>query len=354
MTDKLSQIRFLIVLVSGSPGIGKTSFSDELDKQINQSNEQKIASYKLSYDRLMDKTIESALILNDNWKRCRSLIVSLVKLLIEYISSSCDTEFADFINSSSSLETIDAAYSIRLNFIKSISEQLTPNRQKSKPFDNRIHLIIIDDIFYYESMRYVFYKLCFQLSEQKILCSYFNVCFKCTNLQLLRTRNETRHVDHRLPDSIVENVFNKFEYSKDWEVQYSQLIEINNNADFSLTTFDFGLFVQNLVEKHHHQFVQFMLERIRLLKEQESRQQEHNLNLIHQCDLILRKLVKQILTDLNDKHEIQSTSKRLQTKKQNLLTQLKSADSELLKKFSLFHTDLEKIENELKLLLIEN
>ena len=81
-----------LVLVIGAPGIGKSTFCRNLHRFIwsmsNQSQSQHMRSFLISYDDLMDQSIEKQVIEEmetNEWKSLRQFILKLVQVFVEFL-----------------------------------------------------------------------------------------------------------------------------------------------------------------------------------------------------------------------------------------------------------------------------
>lgn len=212
-----------LVLVSGCPGIGKTTFAKELHEFIWTNGEH--SCFRISYDEIMENEMENKLIENSEWKAGRAFVKDLIYMLIEYYyySSSLDCSIEglnSFLENRPSKEN-NMCNLIKEKFVNSIEKDLIRLKQHNKLITKLI--IILDDIFYYESMRHIYFKLAFESTKNNI--SYFSYCIKTMDLNFLFERNLSREKRAQLETSIVENIFSKFEYPNqvDWEKTFRLL-----------------------------------------------------------------------------------------------------------------------------------
>lgn len=346
--DRINRIN--LVLLYGPPGIGKSTFKEKLNQHISTlaSREQQkhIVCVSISYDDIIDKNIESYLINNSNdenesetdslaainkpnWKQGRQLITKLISNLIDHLTDQTDFTQIDFCNSS---------YLVRIyeNFKNCMDRQLN-NLTRSTELK---YVILLDDLFYYESMRVVLYRLALTKS-----CGYFVYYFKAIDLTLLLERNQTRNSNQKLDDSIIENIFAKIEPPKEWEKEFShcELVtrepkETNLFKSFETILNGLSQFSLHLEQIKQNEAASLDLARLSY---------EANKNLIHASDLILRKLIASKLNVSNEKHLL---AKKLNKLKQDVLDDLRVGRSELSFKLSnLYHlNDKQQIENELR------
>ena len=338
--------KITLILISGPPGIGKTQFTCDLVNYILEAKPE-LQPIKLHYDQLIDKQLETSLIENNEWKRGREDVKTLVQLFIEYLSqlytSSCK-HFEGYLAKIPQTTGID--FTIKQNFLCSI--------EKLGERSNEVvhYFILLDDNFYYESMRYSFFKFCLASSSE---CSYFSISFRTDNLQLLVARNCVRNVATRVSQSVLVNMLAKFEYSKDcsWESKFClQITDVNEILDFGS--------ILNMVAENDARFLEFRKERIQEKERLQINNPDYVRNFVHECDLMLRKLVKEKLLasiGIMDKKETERVGRQLAEKKTNILSQIKEMDSELHKKLwpeFCDGGDFNLIENELRLKLLSD
>jgi len=328
-----------LILIYGPPGVGKTTLKQNLNEHIssNSKNNSSIC-LSISYDELIDKNLENMIINESNeqqqqqqqqaWKESRSFILKLITLLIDYLKQQQEKQeknyyfniFDDKERTSSSL------------YLKIIQDKFN-NLMFSQLNTNAIikhenFYILLDDLFYYSSMRLSFYRLA--CSKQ---CSYFSIGLIASNINILLERNETRSHSQRLPIHIIENIFKKLETNKNnWEFNFTHLIEINNNYQNLTDLFD-------LIEIGLNKF-QIYLKNQQIKEEAEAEQQQQQKsenNFIHECDLKLRKLISLKLT--NSSQDKKNLALKLNLLKSNILNELKT------KQIKLDHLNELEIEN---------
>ncbi|CAF0743780.1 unnamed protein product [Brachionus calyciflorus] len=338
-----SKVKIIYLLVSGCPGVGKSTFCKKLDQFITDNfdaqlnNKTSIISLLIAYDEIVDKQIEYELI-NQNeseWKSSRiflqSLVINLGKFLYQnHLNSSSLSKLSNYFDNSSLNIQENIRVSIQKNFINSLENQIKKLGLLNLKNQNEIYFtIILDDIFYYESMRHLYFKSA--LSQE--FSSFFSLCFKTSNLEFLLERNQTREPNAKLENTIIQNIFSKFEYPNriDWESKFSKVDLVDENIEF------FGLHFENLIKillENHHNFSEFRCEKVL-----EEKNKELNLingqkscqNLIHECDLILRRLVKTKLSEAYyyDKKELKNMAENIHKNKSKILERIKDLKSEL-------------------------
>ena len=206
----------------------------------------------------------------------------------------------------------NAQFLIKQRFLSSISRQLSSNEYKNT-------LILLDDLFYYESMRHSYFKLAIELE-----CVYVSLLFKCESVDLLLKRDAVREPPRRVGERVVRKVFEKFEFfdHNDWESNFSriELVDANSIIDHS----------------YLEEFLRFVLDKAGLLKEflaqrkqadssREISNGEKTFSLAHQSDLVLRRLVSQRLASESlSKSDKARLSKELAARKSAILDEIKT------------------------------
>ena len=374
MSSELNKTKIGLVLASGPPGAGKSTFTSELsscisriesqiriDQELTEPNSLFIKSFAISFDHVIDKNLENQLVNNKkyassnsdssssvyDWKSARSLIHSLVKLFIKYLNSSnfnelCMSSLNELINSS--LDKSMANHEIKDRFLGCIEAGL-PKAQLKPDVRAVYYVILLDDLFYYESMRHAYYKLAIELE-----CGYFTFCFRASELSFLFGRNKSRELSKQLDESIIENVYAKFEFPKDWEVNFSRVLDVDTN--FSLNS-EYLISSVCLIIRKMNEFSSY-LDKLKLEMSVKAEQNCSNkLNLVHESDLILRKLIGARLSSLDlDKNEKAKLAVELNKAKMNILNSLKLNESENYGLICLFNENrFDLIEKELELKL---
>jgi tRNA uridine 5-carbamoylmethylation protein Kti12 len=332
--------RVSLVLVSGPPGIGKTQFTCAFANFI-QTQADHFQPLKLHYDEIIDKQLESRLIESNEWKRGRDAIKQLVQQLIEYLllirPLNTSESLYDYLARKNETITSVVDSTLKRNFLESIKNLDNSLASQSTDFH---YFILLDDNFYYESMRHSFYKVCCLATN----CSYFSICFKTQNVDLLFERNSARELNSRVEKDVLVNIFDKFEYPKEWESKCSMIVE----EPIGLSCFDLEAILSAVIA-NHCTFIEFLDERKKEMPSHITNDAARSL--LHECDLILRKLVREKLNAtmlvVAEKKEIERIGRELATKKTNTLNQIKANDSELYTKLNAL-SDFNLIENELR------
>lgn len=257
-----------LVLVSGLPCVGKTTLSKQLCDYFLHN--ESIKAVVISFDEILDEQVERDLVKSGEWKSGRILIKTLVHRLVECIKHG--KVYSDVLTDSG-----DRYDSVRVNF-KTLTSTIKPDDLKTQ------YILIIDDNFYYTSMRYEYYKLAVELQ-----CSYMNICIRPNcDVDTLVQRNANRLGVDRVDEETLRRMYNHFEYPSDsWELQFSQVA-----SEFGIPD------LVKLIGHNRLKFEQFMSDKLDLNSYKAHLAeiaQKSSANLIHQCDLALRKRVSECL-----------------------------------------------------------
>ena len=338
-----------LILICGPPGIGKsTLLSNLLNTFRFKSLNSKV--WALSFDKIIDKSLEDILInhkLNISsreWKTARGIVSALTSTLIDFLQSfTCTLTFAqlqDFYDSKLDKCLNDSNYFnvLKKNYLGLLKEQFNFESTPARYF------IILDDIFYYESMRSVYYRLA--CHQDKV--NYFSYCLKAHTLEFLINRNRSRPADEQLEDRVVESIFNKFDHPDrvGWEREFSHV----QMSSYS-TSLDHEIVVDIILNG---------LERFKVFKltnqTKELVLRKNTKSVLHESDLTLRKLINTKLREVSvDQKAYQAM--QLNQIKANILSRLRHLnDNQNIELFfnlhdSLLNTDLSCFENQLKLCL---
>lgn len=331
-------------LISGPPGIGKTTFCkafrDYLQK--NSKTESFLVYLKpilISYDEIIDKNTEFILINQNegNWKKSRILIQNLTKHLVDYLNQDNSYNQFSFIDYLTKQNLIDSDNELNGKIIKKFSDTIQSQSSECMKDTNQkqkyLLILILDDIFYYENMRYIYFKAAL---ESKNL-SYYCLSFKPKDINFLRIRNKSRDPDDKLSENVIRNIFDKFEYPNqlDWEKRFSKCELVESNLELNETLFED--LVKSLVH-NHELFLDFKQEQLSLkqIKEMNRISGEKSCeNLVHRCDIILRKLIKEKIQKAN-KQELKIVSQVLNERKAQILDMIKNTKSDLYQNFFKF------------------
>lgn len=290
----------VLIILCGCPCTGKTYFISRFNKYLEKQTKIDFNLIQLSFDDIINTNLEKNLIEIEYWKKSRNFLHDLIGKLIDYLKQ--DTvnyvDFNDYLNETKQISSFN-------DQIESLLNEIKTNFLRKISFNSKkLHLIAIDDNMYYESMRYKYY----QLAKDK-LCSYYCVCLKVNDLNNLLELNHKRNEQYNntesaLSDTIIENMFIKFNYPDqiNWEKPHSIIIDYNYDL---FNEIDFNQLYSNLLTKINELFLKFNLFNASIACEK-SDYIDKNLNIRHQSDLVLRRLIKQEIekTDVNTKQEL--------------------------------------------------
>jgi tRNA uridine 5-carbamoylmethylation protein Kti12 len=330
-TNDLRFKRTCFLLVSGCPGIGKTTFTKHLCDYI-RTRKEFFKPILISYDNLIDAELEECLITSksdkdtqNEWKQARNFIVYLVKLLVCHLGMTqdkeIDTKFKDVIeiemsHDSQNYPSASVKSLLKKRFLNAIQESDLEQNQQA---NNLFNLIVLDDLFYYESMRYSYFKLAIDIE-----CAYVSICFKPESLEFLLERNLNREIVKKLDESIVRNVWDKFEFSNenDWELNFTNLKLVTQT--FKIAECYLSETLVDIVEKMK-KFQAFLAKRKldEINKERRQLESEQAFSLSHECDLVLRKLISGKLSSISGKQEKASLAREFSAKKNLILNEIK-------------------------------
>ena len=355
----LKSVQVGFVLISGPPGTGKSTLTHQLSilgstSYISTEQDPK-CFLPISYDDVLDKKLETEILASDSyatdgavtgnsWKLCRIAIRRLVCKLAEYVrengSNVSDQSTSDFYerlriflrsdsDDSETLSDLGTVFvaQIENNFIRNLilnefrETLLRLNQQNGHKNCQPFYFLLIDDILYYESMRYDFYR--FALRNE---FGYFNCCLYTNQLDFLYERNLTRPSDKRLDERIIENIANKFECPDkiDWEKDYSLMLNAqsdDHNLDELRKTI---VFKTSAFRRRSNELKRSLEEEAKAsLLEQQLRESSEK-NIVHESDLVIRKLISMKLLVMKEfsSEEKAVVARKLNANKITLLSQL--------------------------------
>ena len=312
-------MRITICLVLGLPAVGKTTLCGQL---VNHPGHTSLNKYLFSYDDLMP---EKLIFENDHsdgnlWKSHRQKVFHKVEKCIQKLKTLGEDK--------------DALY----NF----EELCTCFQNGSTSSDD--HVLLIDDNFFYGSMRYAYYQL-----ARKLACSFCQIYIKSpVDVDLLFERNRNRK--SAVPEETIRKMSRIFEPPDTevnrWEkntISYDCL-EFQTNFDgISLKLFEF--IEQCSLEIVPPIFTEEEMETRRLNR------QKNLENYCHQCDQLLRKYVSREMGNVKNegmmnKNQMKELAKLLNDRRKEYL--MKIRDGNYIEKDNnfLFDEDWANVENE--------
>jgi len=326
MSCRRDKLRICLMLVCGAPGAGKSTFCQTFKQWLlarPSSSHQHIRLFLLSYDEILKRELECELIGSDSnakWKQSRAFIQRLIEQLLIYLKQvtreTGDLEsFEKFLDKLSNEPSTQLDQTLKKNFIERVKLDLDELRHDICALNDRqIGLkifVLLDDNFYYESMRLPFYKMCLANS-----CAYFCHAFQAEQIETLFERNANRTNEKQVEQSVIENMHAKFEPPSRivWEKDFS----LEQFVDKSIKLVDQTQFESDLafILNKNEQFMSLIDE----LRERERRvelsREANRTSLIHECDLILRKLLSEKM-----QHDVQleSNNKSAEARRLNAL-----------------------------------
>ena len=342
------ETNILLLITCGCPSTGKTYFITKFKDHIST---RKIVNFHLihiNYDKIVNSKLEKQIIEIDFWKESRLLIQHLISRLICYLKTkNNDVSIYDYFNEhKTSLLFQVSSLAIHSSAKEEIYLNFLSNFQQFKKNVNDKFLLCIDDNMYYESMRFKYFKIARQEN-----CSYYCICFKIRSLEKLLKLNQNRLIENDncfiITDTIIENMFTKFNYPNlvNWEKDFSLVLEYNENFELEIgyekLFFDLINLACRLFSSCNQITDSLFLDDACY---NNNNNKTCNVNIKHQSDLIIRRLVKQsIEKSENKKKEI---AIKLNKIKNVILEKLNKKDDDLFIKLNeLFNENLIVFEN---------
>jgi tRNA uridine 5-carbamoylmethylation protein Kti12 len=327
------ETNIVLMIICGCPGTGKTYFTSKLKEYLETTTNYQLLH--ITFDKIINSKLEKLIIDIDFWKESRILIQNLIKLLISYlkiVNKNYNNNQSDYFNqhkinlfqNSTNMNNINEE--IFSSFVSLVNMQLN----NSNGFKNK-YILCLDDNMYYESMRFKYY----QLARQET-CSYYCICFKIKKLDNLLKLNQIRSSSDdsfRITDTIIENMFLKFNYPDlvRWEKDSCLIIEYDEFFEIE------GLFLKVL------DTVGKLFESCNLAGclTNEILTNDGNVNIKHQSDLIFRRLVKQCIESGDKNNNKNEFARNLNKIKNDVLEKLSKKNDDLYVKLDdLFRQNL--------------
>ncbi|XP_015782339.1 L-seryl-tRNA(Sec) kinase-like [Tetranychus urticae] len=207
--------RCCIVLISGLPASGKTVFTTELVNYM-QLNKIDIDPFYINFDKVIPLEDQKLLVHREDssWRQCRKDFVSSCHNFLELMlkSQSCSKEQSE--------------PSTQGKYLNSILDQLSLDKCSIQNYclNNSRFCLIVEDNFYYKSMREEFFRLAKQFNIGFALIS-FNIA-----IDICIQRNTQR--PNSVNDEIIQRMAQLYEKPKadEFGISYEnkvQLMEIN-------------------------------------------------------------------------------------------------------------------------------
>ncbi len=309
-----------ICLLGGLPGAGKTTFVDAL-KTISRENKSIGAPviYYISFDEVYNLNDQD--VFNANiWRASRQKVVEKVKYLIHLFKSSSSNNNSNN-NNSNDEPSIDMPDDVESFVLPSISfSSFAPSVK---------HIILLDDNFYYKSMRHIFYKMA---QEEQF---YFGQLFLKTSLETCLIRNQKRIGHGNVPEHVIKRMNEIFEWPQNDNYYYE--------IDTTLKQIDDNIFVTETFETLLNLIIKagIVPRKIELTAEEIARRESDRLltlkNQIHLMDNLCKKLIGQVIKsamEIELKEFNNNSSRQQQIKKvaqKELVTRTKNGKKILLK-----------------------
>ena len=152
--------------------------------------------------------------------------------------------------------------------------------------------------------------------------SYFSYCIRPIDLEFLMHRNDSRCTEQKLSSLIIENIFSKFEYPNRivWEQDFCY---IQTDEEPIKSIEDKSNVIMSGLQKFNEYLVIVQKEQAVL---EESRTTGEVKSLVHEADLVLRKIVSSTLIAANSVDKVQ-LAQQLNTNKNRVLNELRRLES---------------------------
>jgi tRNA uridine 5-carbamoylmethylation protein Kti12 len=329
-----SKNKIAILQLCGLPAVGKTHFTRQYEKYLDE-NCRDLVFITLTYDMIMTRNLEIKILNLKLWKHYRTFIQNLIEMLVEYMrNGDFYTSLLDYILTNIRTESQNTGLDSAI--IRNFNELLC-NRPNTKSSQNFI--ICLDDNAYYESMRWNTIQLAIKLD-----CSYWCVCLRNDSLDVLLERNACRLVDEQVDPIIIESMFEKFEYPiGKFESEFSMITTSSIDEKFFM---DLTIKLIALVAEFN--LASFIHGKSSIERDLVMSRQVTSTNLVHQTDLILRKMIGKYMKSIcHDKASV--VAAKLAERKKDILGCLsKNVDMN-----DMFHENLFAYEKYLTRLLFD-
>lgn len=304
-----------VAVLCGIPGSGKSTFAKSLKDKFTVEDVCQDYWYKskplhwllVSYDEIITTDVEKSIIekeMPNAWKECREIIQNAVDNLVGHLNNKSET--SDTL--STGVENKDCHFESFQMFLQNMRHRECGSV-----------VILIDDNMYYSSMRYKYFQL-----TRKHSISFCQVHVECdTESALTRNRGRlTRHV----PDDVILNMAARFEVPNPeqnaWE---KHSISVNTNSS-PLALENSLIETMELITRALSAPSRPVLEYV----DQTSRGVDRQIcseNLIHQADLLMRKLTAEYMKEASlkttSKGHMKTLSACLSDCKSNILQKMK-------------------------------
>lgn len=295
------EIKICLVLLVGLPGAGKTTFCKNLVAEFAKSD---FAVFHVCYDRFVDLEEQAKLVQNDEsqkWKDKRKEIIFQVENFLQTI-----TEKKEFSEAEK-------------YFLLKVDKDVEDLRNISaSPL-----IFLLDDNFYYNSMRYEYYQL-----ARKFKTGFCQFLIEVSTADALK-RNGLRVAAEQVPEDVITKMAGKLEQPNplmnSWERFSFTLKNVQNDFPVEMC--------QNIIQLALANPAQPVPE-----VNEEERDKSRAIctaSVVHQADKILRKKLNATILDAkrssesNDQAKLREFSQRLNGARVELLEDLKTGFTKL-------------------------
>lgn len=286
-------VDIVLCVLCGIPGCGKTTLCRRL-----VSSGEKFTYVHVSFDELTGWIENQG---DGAWKQSRSMVLSLVGKIVELLR-----EDGKYPNSNPFPDLIDKEVFRLFQEVKTVA---------SRTIKSTTVVLLIDDNMFYKSMRYSYY----QLAEQFSLgyCIVYLNCFSGVCYNRLKQRS-----DGHLIESSVKRIAEQFEKpdpSKEkWEIFSKEF----DSSDQSSPLVTYEQFIETCV--NHPVEISRLSEKE--IEERNLTRKVNAVNLIHQADLCLRKIVSELSKEIRSDAENKSIQmKKIVKERKCLIAAMKSS-----------------------------
>lgn len=300
--------KIVVILVFGLPASGKTTFIKSIHDSIekgegftcaNGHSESSFICWKVILDEIIPGTNQKEAIESGNWKNVRGSFIQATSLLIDGIKTGhMYDDGDDFSASGCTAQAVSFYFMIcernnhqKIKFSRTCASQQTD------------HIILVEDNLYYKSMRYEWVKMCRRrsLALGAINCS--------SSLDQCLLRNSSRCHDDLIPEEIIRRMHQLFEPATNEEfyghlIITDSLVDVGLSINMILSALDSPLEAPDNNEQ-----------------QRESDRERTSVNVIHQLDQLMRKVIKDILC--NGCPGKRDAAKTLSNRKYTILCEVK-------------------------------
>ncbi|XP_033109833.1 L-seryl-tRNA(Sec) kinase-like [Anneissia japonica] len=347
--------RCLILILCGIPGAGKSTLASNLERDIDRPTSERSKRKTLlratvttwiCFDDVIPHSIDVGSVALDTngitkdygiWKAYRLQIVKTIDDIISKVINGDISHFYELPEQEHEATSISKHVEeiIKTAFKSSLLKYLDQNEcgntvsregdknktrefGKKNDFEDIDFVFVMDDNFYYRSMRYQYFQIC-----RKYNIAFCQIHMHCS-VDVALERNSSRN--NRVPDDTIINMATRFEapdVSKgSWEEMSLQIDAANELIE------DTWISVSALLCKALDYPVQPMIVEDQQQKEQS--RQSCLRSLIHQGDQILRRLITERMKLSKEtgmeKSEMKMQSEKLNQARQEILKSLRDAN----------------------------